>query len=252
MSNSRQSAGPQVRAVSIGFSSGYHWRAHKSDWGQLVFTTRGVITVNVGPSLWVVAPSQALWVPPDLAHDVRLAGQGVLHRVYVSRALERRIAREPRVILMAPLLRELLRRTLQLGTLDRAVPAEKRLLGLLLDEMTVVREEPVELPMPADARARRAAERMRAEPGEALDLGAVARHAGASVRTLERLFRAETGLSLGAWRQRARLVHAIVLLADGASVTQAGFAVGYAGTSAFVAAFRRAAGVTPGKYARAP
>ena len=106
--------------------------------------------------------------------------------------------------------------------------------------------------MPADARARRAAERMRAEPGEALDLGAVARHAGASVRTLERLFRAETGLSLGAWRQRARLVHAIVLLADGASVTQAGFAVGYAGTSAFVAAFRRAAGVTPGKYARGP
>lgn len=78
----------------------------------------------------------------------------------------------------------------------------------------------------------------------------ITRDAHASVRTLERLFRAETGLSLGAWRRRARVIHAMELLADGATVTTAGLATGYATTSAFVQAFRREVGVTPGSFGR--
>ncbi len=248
MSNSRQPTRPQLRAVSVGFSTGYTWRAHKSEWGQLIWASRGVITVNVGSALWVVPPQQAVWMPPTVAHDVRMAGDGVLRRVYLVRALCRRLPREPSVIQVAPLLRELLRRALQLGTLTRTTPVEGRLLALLLDELVVVRVAPVELPMPTDARARRAAEYVRAEPAVAA-VAEIAKQAHASVRTLERLFRAETGLSFGAWRQRARLVHAMTLLADGMTVTLVGFAVGYASTSAFVAAFRRLAGVTPGKYA---
>jgi AraC-like DNA-binding protein len=38
------------------------------------------------------------------------------------------------------------------------------------------------------------------------------------------------------------------LLADGASVTDAGQGVGYATTSAFIAAFRRVTGATPGRF----
>jgi AraC-like DNA-binding protein len=62
------------------------------------------------------------------------------------------------------------------------------------------------------------------------------------------LFRSETGLSFGAWRQRARLIRALQLLADDVSVTQTAIAVGYESTSAFVAAFRRTIGTTPGRY----
>jgi AraC-like DNA-binding protein len=153
---------------------------------------------------------------------------------------------------MAPLLRELLRRALHLGTLSKSVVSEARVLALLMAEIVVVPVAPVELPMPVDARARRAAEYVRAEPARAGDMKQVARHASASVRTLERLFPAETGLSFGAWRQRARLLHAMSLLADGTTVTQVALAVGYTSTSAFVSAFRRAAGVTPGKYVRPP
>ncbi|MBI3791786.1 MAG: helix-turn-helix transcriptional regulator [Gemmatimonadetes bacterium] len=246
MSKIRQ--GPALRSATVGFSSGYHWRAHRSAWGQLVWASRGVITVHVGDAIWVVPPAQAVWMPPGFLHGVHMAGQGVLRRVYLQRASCRRLPAEPRVIRVAPLLRELLRRALQLGTLDRAVPSEARLLALLLDELVVVHVVPVELPVPADPRARRAADFARADPAAARDLHALARHANASVRTLERLFTHETGLSLGAWRQRARLVHAMTMLADGATVSQCAFAVGYASVSAFVAAFRRGAGVTPGKY----
>jgi len=119
---------------------------------------------------------------------------------------------------------------------------------ILFDELSVLPASPIDLPMPRDARALRAALSVRATPGSGHALADAARGAGASARTLERLFRDETGFSFGAWRQRARLLRALQLLAENESVTQAAIAVGYASTSAFVAAFRRELGVTPGRY----
>ncbi len=252
MSNIRHSAPehtPAVRAISIGFGSGYHWARRGSDWGELVWASRGVITVTVGSLLWVVPSHQSLWLPPATTHAVRMAGSGTLRQVYVAPAECGRLPMQPRVMLVVPLLRELLRRVCAMGTLDLGLDAHRRLFELVLDELTEVRAAPLELPMPRDARALRAAQQTRAEPAHAANAEHVAHDSHASVRTLERLFRAETGLSFGAWRQRARLIHAMTLLADGATVAAVGAATGYANTSAFVAAFRRSLGVTPGRYA---
>ena len=71
--------------------------------------------------------------------------------------------------------------------------------------------------------------------------------AGLSPRTIQRLFLAETGLPFAQWRQRLRLLHGATALGEGKSVTEAGLEAGYAGTSAFIAAFRRHFGVTPAR-----
>lgn len=245
-----------VRSASVGFRTGYHWRGRRGLWGELVWAHGGVITVAVGQVLWVVPPAHALWLPAGTPSDVRLAGRGALRSVYIAPGAERPAPPAIGVVQLAPLLRELLRRVLTLGTLSADEPAQLRLLGVLLDELTARPGTPIELPMPKEARARRAALAMQGalregDPDAPMPSAQhLAREASASVRTLERLFRAETGLSLGAWRQRARLVYAMTCLADGANVTAAGLAAGYASTSAFVAAFRRAVGVTPGRYAQ--
>lgn len=260
MSSSRQpldEATPALRAVSIGFSSGYGWQRNGVEWGVAIWASRGVVSVTVNSTIWTVPPQKALWIPPDVAHSVRMAGRGALRQIYLAAPFCHRFRASPCVIHVTPLLRELLRRVSAVGALDRRIRAERRLLDVLLDELVVALDDgrselpmrPVELPMPRDPRARLAADRVWQAPEASHTAAQLARAANASVRTLERLFRSETGLSFGAWRQRARLVHAMRLLADGASVTQAGIAIGYSGTSAFVAAFRRAIGVTPGRYA---
>jgi AraC-like DNA-binding protein len=149
---------------------------------------------------------------------------------------------------ISPLLRELLRRALKLQTLDRTVRAQKNLMELMLDELAALSVASVDLPMPRDPRALRAALSVRESPDARHSLADAARHAGASTRTLERLFRAETGLPYGMWRQRARFLRALQLLAEHENVTTTALAVGYESTSAFVAAFRRAIGITPGQY----
>jgi AraC-like DNA-binding protein len=106
--------------------------------------------------------------------------------------------------------------------------------------------------MPRDPRALAAARLVRARPEGRHTLPEASRASGASVRTLERLFRAETGIAFGTWRQRARLFRALQLLAENENVTSTAIAVGYESTSAFVAAFRRTIGVTPGQYFKNP
>ena len=84
--------------------------------------------------------------------------------------------------------------------------------------------------------------------GTALSLPAVARSAGTTERTLSRLFHQQTGMSYPQWRSQARSLHAMVLLAQGESVTDTATRCGWSTTSAFIDSFRRAYGQTPGAY----
>jgi AraC-like DNA-binding protein len=241
--------------MSVAWAAAYTWRDRVSEWGQLLFAARGMLTAHTDAGLWVVPAHQAVWVPAGVRHSVEVAGGIALRALYLnprSPAVRGRLPDACRVVGISPLLREVLRRTMRLRTLDRRTAAERHLLDILLDELTVLPLVPLDLPMPRDARGVRAAAWIRAEPAARHTLDEVARAAAASPRTLERLFRAETGLPFGVWRQRARLLHALQRLAEGETVGAAANAVGYESTSAFVAAFRRALGTTPGRYFKRP
>jgi AraC-like DNA-binding protein len=102
--------------------------------------------------------------------------------------------------------------------------------------------------MPRDPRLLRIAAQLRADPCGDADLETLSRRAHASPRTVQRLFRRDTGMRFVEWRQRLRLIHAVAALTAGASVTGAGAEAGYASTSAFIAAFRQLIGTTPRRY----
>jgi AraC-like DNA-binding protein len=132
---------------------------------------------------------------------------------------------------------------------DEAGP-DARIMQVILDEIRALPSAPLHLPRARDARLLRVTEALRADPADPRSLAAWGRAAGASPRTLARLFLAETGLGFRAWRQRARLLHALVALAAGEPVTRVAFEAGYDSPSAFIAAFKRAFGTTPARYFR--
>ncbi len=154
---------------------------------------------------------------------------------------------ECRVLSVTPLLRELILRVIELAALDSRVPDDNRLMAVLLDEMNIAPVTPLMLPLPVDARAMTVAGHVLADPGGDETLDDLARRYGAGRRTLERLFRGETGISFGLWRQKVRMLDSIRLLAEGKSVTEAAFDAGYASVSAFIAAFKHTFGYTPGR-----
>ena len=76
VSASSPSRAPHVRTAAVGFSPGYRWRSGGSSWGQLLYSTRGTMTVEGASERWVVPPTQALWLPPNHDNAVSLSGQG--------------------------------------------------------------------------------------------------------------------------------------------------------------------------------
>jgi transcriptional regulator GlxA family with amidase domain len=109
-------------------------------------------------------------------------------------------SRTCRVISVSPLLREVILRVAELAALDSRVAAEAHVMSVLMDEIDTAHVEPLLLPLPADARALKVAGSVLKSPADAATTVELARQCGLSTRTLERLFRADTGMSFGLWR----------------------------------------------------
>jgi AraC-like DNA-binding protein len=246
MSRTRQEA-PPVRSTAFDLTQ-QSFQGLGAGWHQLLFPAKGALHVSIGDTLWVIPQGQALWIPAGVRHRIEVTGPAGVRSIFFRRSLSGLPGRPPRRVRISPLLREILRRTLELGTLDPDRSDQAHLLAVLLDELATVRRPALTVRTPRDPRAARAAQAILAAPGAATTLTSMARTTATSARTLGRLFREETGLGFGAWRQQARLAQSIKLIGDGLPVARAAAAVGYLSASAFVTAFKRAFGVTPGRY----
>jgi len=237
-----------VRSLAYDYASGHRVVPHRHTWHQLVYAVRGVMTLSTSSGSWIVPANRGVWVPAHVEHAIRMSGAVHMRTLYLDpRATGARAPRECRVVDVSPLLRELIVEIVARGGLDRRVAHERHLADVLFDHVGALRAIGVHLPEPRDARARRVADRLADDPADARPLAAIARGSGASARTLQRLFRAETGMTFDAWRRQLRLSHALTRLAAGGSVTEVALDAGYASVSAFVSIFRRTFGETPGR-----
>ena len=237
-----------IRSAGATYPDG--WRLHRHDhpWGQLAFCNTGVMQVVSDAAAWFSPPTRAIWLPAGAAHEIVMKGDVATRFLYICPELAEPLPTTPEVLEVAPLLRELILHILNIQMLHPDRPEQDRLARLLIDLLIQARRIDLVLPLPSDRRALALAEQLQDEPANGASLGDLARRAGASLRTLQRLFPAETGLTLEAWRQKARLIWSITRLSAGASVSTAAFDAGYESPSAFIAAFKRQFGVTPGRF----
>jgi len=234
-----------IRTLACTFHGGHHVEPHAHRWGQLIYAGSGVMRVRAGRTLWIVPPARAVWAPAGVEHEIWAQGDFAMRTLYLEPRLADALPAEVVAIEVSPLLRELALHAVQLGMLDEGEPAQARLAQVIADQIAQAPALPLALPLPADPRAVRLAARLRDDPACTAELRVLAAEAGASPRTMQRLFLDDTGLRFSEWRQRLRLLHGATLLGAGASVTEAGLAAGYSGTSAFIAAFRKQFGRTP-------
>jgi len=219
---------------------------HAHERAQLLYATEGVMRIATDAAAFVVPPGRALWVPAGLAHTVTMQGAVAMRALFVREDAARAGPAETTVLVVSPLLRELILAACAEPLEWDEAGRGGHLAALILDEIARARTLPLGVPEPHDARLRRLAEALRADPAAALTLDDWAIRTGASARTLRRLFHAETGMGFGRWRQMLRLAEAAALLAEGMPPARAAARVGYASAPAFGAAFRSAFGITPG------
>jgi AraC-like DNA-binding protein len=237
----------------VGFAHDYP-TAHETGWhhhprAQLLHAIAGVMRVATQAALFIVPPGTGLWVPAHMPHLVRMPTGLAMRALFLRQDAAQAGPEAVTVVAVSPLLRELILAACEQPVMwDEAGPI-RQVVALALHEISRAATRLISIPACRDPRLQRVTEALLADPADPRSLDAFAGIAGASARTLARLFRRETGMSFHAWRRQLRLSEAMAALAQGETPARAAAAVGYSSGPAFGAAFRAAFGTTPGAIA---
>jgi AraC-like DNA-binding protein/quercetin dioxygenase-like cupin family protein len=255
--------GRPVRAKARRLEEDSEIAPHSHPWAQVAICVSGVARITAGQSTYLVPAWRAVWIPPRIEHLVTAVETAELRTLYVHQsaghigpgvdASQQDAWRVCRVLEVSPLLRELVlqmdiemdgARKPDAALLDR----EHRLGQLALDELRRAAPLRLGIDLPQDKRLRTLCEAVLADPMRHGTLDGWAREAGASARTVARLFRQQLGTSFGPWRQQVLLARALALAAQGKPMAVIAADLGYASPSAFSAMVRRSVGAPPSRF----
>ncbi|CUI36031.1 AraC family transcriptional regulator [Achromobacter ruhlandii] len=221
---------------------------HQHRKAQLIYSVRGILNCEIEDGVWIVPPQCAIWIPGDLPHAARGAGETECYCLFVEPDATPDLPKDCCTISVSPLLRELLLRAAGFPELYPLGGREDRLIAALLDELVEAPVEDLHLPMPRDARLRRLAQMMLADPTDKTSKADWAIRIGMSERSMSRLLLHEIGMSFGRWRRQLHVILALQRLTKGESVQTVALELGYENASGFVTMFRKAMGKPPARY----
>lgn len=214
---------------------------------QLLVAANGPFSVRNNSGTWTVPNGRAAWIPAGVRHQLQPLPAARVLGLYLQRDAARRVRNACAVLELTPLLRAIADHVCAVESVRDDDPPAKRLFGVLLDQLSLQRELALFVPALEGQLTQRIAAALEADPTDTPRIRDLAAGLGVSGRTIERAFAADASMTIGEWRQRSRVCRAIELLAGGAAVKDVALEVGYETPSAFVTAFKKYVGTTPGK-----
>ncbi|MBA5778441.1 helix-turn-helix transcriptional regulator [Stappia sp. F7233] len=237
-----------VLAFASDDRAGFSRPSHSHPRGQLLHIVSGSLTVTTDSGTFVVPPERAVWIPAHVFHATYYPIPTKLRTLYIRPEAAPDLPDRPMVIQVTPLLRELILALMEVPRSYDPDGPTGRLATVLLDQIAHLPVAPLRLALPVTEKLKSLAEGIIRCPSDIPPLKDAAKACALSERSFERRFALEAGLSYRAWCRQAKLFRALELLAAGRSVSDVAHKLGYEGPSAFVATFRKAFGVTPGRY----
>lgn len=245
MSKSRQAT---IRSLSVNYSPGQLISWHTHEWAQLVYATRGVMTVETDQNLWVVPTRRAIWVPIGHRHRLEMHGRVCLRTIYTKHNFKRFNRDLCAVYDIPPLMHELIVEICCRSVVTEESVEDRTLVQFWIQQLRKLSSISMSIPMPNDERARKFAKLLIKAPGTRIGLSNLAEQSGAGLRTIQRLFQDELGMSVSRWRNQVRMMAAVQRLGNKDLVTNIAFDLGYESPSSFIHAFRKYFGKSPGRY----
>ena len=238
-----------VKPLSRTYPRGLSIEPHAHEWGQLLYAMSGVMWVETPNEAVVVPPQRAVWLPPGVPHGIRVVTDLQMRNIYLRPAIARTLAGQVQVIEVNALLRELIISLVVQPDGEQGGYYEARVTLALLELSRARRTElAIAMPEGADRRLLALCQAVLMAPTLDISFEQHAQEAGASVRTLSRLFIAALGIGFAEWRRQVQLAIAVGELMQGMPVGTVAESLGYSASS-FTDMFRRALGVSPSRYA---
>ena len=224
--------------------------SHSHVRGQLFAMRQGSMAVITKDRAYVLPPHRALWIPPGEEHACSHLEQAQMRTLYLDQSLSCRLPARTTMVTLSGLLNELIETVLNLSSDPDRVHEVARLIEVIIDQFRGNIGHALSLKMPSSPKVRMVAEAMMKRENSELPLEHLARLAGFSLRSLERKFKQETGLTLRGYRSQVRIMWAIELLTMGNSITETSIMLNYENPSSFTHAFKKSVGVAPREFVK--
>src|SRR5271168_3674748 len=98
----------EVASVSADLAHGHVIPEHSHPEDQLLFASKGVMTLRTKQGVWVVPPMRAVWIPAATPHSVAMSGRVSMRTLYFLPKLGGALPGKCFVMNVSALLRELI------------------------------------------------------------------------------------------------------------------------------------------------
>jgi AraC-like DNA-binding protein len=235
-----------ITALAVDYPANHRIPPHHHPRAQLIYAATGVVVAHTAQGRWVIPPLRAVWMPAHTTHWLHILERSEMRTLYLEPGAAPHLPPTAAVIHIPPLLRELILAAVRIPLVYKLKSRDSLLMQLILHELHATPVPALHLPMPTDRRLLRICTALLENPAANLTIIQWSKKSAMSPKTFERLFLRQTSLTFGRWRQQARLLASLPLLARGDSI------LGYHSPSAFTAMFRTTLGITPSRYFQPP
>lgn len=225
---------------------------HAHTWAQVLYAAQGVMWVEIGHEALIVPPQRAVWLPPGTPHAIRMMSAVQMRNLYLHPETASSLGQRGDVFDVSPLLRQLIV-VMTEASEQRSDEYREAAYRMIVLELLAARRNTLRIALPdgADRRLEAVCRAVIDNPSQDISLEQHAEHAGASVRTLARLFQQELGIGFAEWRRQVQLAIATSRLSEGHAINAIARSLGYL-PSSFSDMFRRELGAAPAAYMPGP
>jgi len=241
---------PQGQYTDYIAKSAYIW--HEKDWkhdgyghrherAQLTYVEEGYQYFHIGQRIFLVPQNHVIWIPAGIEHQITSEAKTVDLTVVLFKSVPAKdFFHEIHIFLAPPALKEMLLYAIKWSRSlvedeDQAIFLQ----AVLVSIPSFCRESKViQIPVPTDLRLLPVCHYLNSHFMYKFNLQSLAETAKLSVRSLQRIFKQETGITLQKYVQLIRILKSIELIdTKQYNLSQIAFAVGYKSLSAYTASY---------------
>ncbi len=223
---------------------------HTHPWGQINRINLGLMEVAVDGRRLTAPAEYLIWVPANRPHSASIRQATDFLSVYVAEPLAQRLPSMACLIPQTSLVRALIDDFAARRITAMADDWDLRQFELLVQALVRAGHADSYLPDSDDRQLDPILQAIRLDPADNTTLKQWADRVHSTERTLARRFQSELGMTFVQWRNRVRLLRALVWLKEDRSVQEIALALGYGTPSAFITMFRKQVGFSPERYRR--
>lgn len=213
--------------------------------GQLFLIYNGLVQIECCDCRYTVVAECIGWIPPNMAHSAFIKQNSNIAIIYLNSPNIQLLPKNPNVFSDSNLSLAIFEKLMVLNTLSHQDTMIENLERVLIDELHHAQENVFKLPLPNDKRLKKVTTILSLNPADKRTQMELASLVGMSAKSLTRLFKLGTGMTLNDWRQILRLTTSIALLKEGKNIQYCADSIGYQSVSSYIQMFKKYFHETP-------